>query len=118
VFGKGACRFSRGMKLGEHVYIYLVLVVLAPLSPRAGAAVSTKRESKYVLSRKDCERGTSCTAARVFKFCIRGRSSVLEVLLNFLSPRMHAALSEGRGLSCTQLCKLPGKEGTLFPGCC
>jgi hypothetical protein len=45
VFGKGACRFLQGMKLGEHVYIYLVLVVLAPLSPRAGAAVSTKRES-------------------------------------------------------------------------
>jgi hypothetical protein len=84
----------------------------------AGAAVSTKRESKYVLSQKDCERGTSCTAARVFKSCIRGRSSVLEVLLNFLSPPMHAALSEGRGLSCTQLCKLLGKEGTLFPGCC
>jgi hypothetical protein len=106
------------MKLGEHVYIYFVLVVLAPLSPRAGAAVSTKRESKYVLSRKDCERGMFCTAVRVFKFCIQGRSSVFEVLLNCLSPRMHAALSEGRGLSCTQLCKLPGKKGTLFPGCC
>jgi hypothetical protein len=99
VFGKGACRFSQGMKLGEHVYIYLVLVVLAPLSPRAGAVVSTKRESKYVMGQKDCERGTSCTAACVFKFCIRGRSSVLKVLLNVLSPRMHAALSEGRGLS-------------------
>jgi hypothetical protein len=99
VFGRGACRFSRGMKLGEHVYIYLVLVVLAPLSPRAGAAVSTKRESKYVLSRKDCERGTSFTAARVFKSCIRGCSSVFKMLLNFLSPQMHAALSKGRGLS-------------------
>jgi hypothetical protein len=80
------------------IYIFL-LVVLAPLSPRAGAAVSTKRERKYVLSRKDCECSTSCTAARVFKFCIQGHSSIFKVLLNFLSPRMHAALSEGRGLS-------------------
>jgi hypothetical protein len=70
VFGKKACRFSRGMKLGEHVYIYLVLMVLAPLSPRAGAAVSTKRERKSVLSQKDCKRGTFFTAARVLKLCI------------------------------------------------
>jgi hypothetical protein len=70
VFGKKTCRFPRGMKLGEHVYIYLVLVVLAPLSPHVGAAVSTKRERRYVLSRKDCERGMSCTTARVFKSCI------------------------------------------------
>jgi hypothetical protein len=53
------------MKLGEHVYIYFVLVVLALLSPCAGAGVSTKRERKYVLSQKDCECGTSCTAVRV-----------------------------------------------------
>jgi hypothetical protein len=76
MFGKGACRFPRGMKLGKHVYIYLVLVVLALLSPRAGAAVSTKRERKSVLSRKDCERGMSCTAVCVLKSCIQGRSRV------------------------------------------
>jgi hypothetical protein len=118
VFGKGVCRFPRGMKLGGHVYIYLVLVVLAPLSPRAGAAVLTKRERKSVLSRKDCERGTSCTAARVLKSCIRGRSSVLKVLLNFLSPRTHAALSEGRGLSslsCNKLFTVAPKK--IWPLC-
>jgi hypothetical protein len=106
VFGKGMCMFSQGMKIGEHVYIYLVLVVLAPLSPHAGTAMSTKRERKYVLSQKDCEHGMSCTAARVFKSCIRGRSSVLKMLLNFLSPRMHAVLSEGRGLSSLSCNKL------------
>jgi hypothetical protein len=118
VFGKGACRFLRGMKLGEHVYIYLVLVVLAPLSPCAGAAMSTKRERKSVLSRKDCKCGTSCTAARVFKSCIRGHSSVFEVLPNFLSPRMHAALSEGRGLnslSCNKLFAVAPKK--IWPLC-
>jgi hypothetical protein len=106
------------MKLGKHVYIYLVLVVLAPLSPRAGAAVSTKRERKSVLSRKDCKRGTSCTAAHVLKFYIQGRSSVLEVLLNFLSPRTHAALSEGRGLSslsCNKLFAVAPKK--IWPLC-
>jgi hypothetical protein len=118
MFRKGACRFLQGMKLGEHVYIYFVLVVLAPLSPCAGAAVSTKRERKSVLSRKDCKRGMFCTAARVFKSCIQGCSSVFEVLLNFISPRTHAALSEGRGLSslsCNKLFAVASKK--IWPLC-
>jgi hypothetical protein len=47
VFGKGACRFPRGMKLNELVYICLVLVVLAPLSPRAGAAIRSADRRPY-----------------------------------------------------------------------
>jgi hypothetical protein len=93
-------------------------VVLALLSPRAGAAVSIKRERKSVLSWKDCECGTSCIAARVLKFCIQGHSSVFKVILKFLSPRTHAALSEGRGLSslsCNKLFAVAPKK--IWPLC-
>jgi hypothetical protein len=53
------------MKLGENVQIHLVLVVLTPLSLRASAIVSTKREKKSVLSWKDCKHGLFCIAACV-----------------------------------------------------
>jgi hypothetical protein len=65
VFGNKVCRFPWGMKLSEHAFIYIVLVVLTLLSLRASAAVLTKRERKSVLSRKDCKHGPSCTAAHV-----------------------------------------------------
>jgi hypothetical protein len=61
------------MKLGTDVLQGLVCMDLAPLSPRAGAAVSKVGRKGAALSRKECERGLSCTAARVLKLRIRGR---------------------------------------------
>jgi hypothetical protein len=91
-------------------------VVLTPLSPHAGAAVLKRRERKSVLSRKDCKCGLFCTAARNLKFYIQGCNNVFKVFQKFLRPRMCAAFSGLGGLSSTQLCKLPRKKGTLFPG--
>jgi hypothetical protein len=52
------------MKLGTDVLQGMVLMDLAPLSPRAGAAVSKVGWKGAALSRKECEHGLSCTAAR------------------------------------------------------
>ncbi len=73
---------------------------LALLSPHAGAA----------MSKKDCERGLSCTAARVLKFSIWGRTKHEKVFLKLLRPRTDVALSGMRGLSCTELCAVAPKK--------
>ena len=89
----------RGMKLGTDVLQGLILMDLALLSPHAGAAVSRVGRKGGTLSRKDCERGLSCTAARVLKFSIRGHTKHKKVFLEVLRPRMDAALSGMRGLT-------------------
>ena len=89
----------RGMKLGTDVLQGLILMDLALLSPHAGAAVSRVGRKGGTLSRKDCERGLSCTAARVLKFGLWGRTKHKKVFLKLLRPRTDAALSGMRGLT-------------------
>ena len=106
-----SCRPPRGVKLGEDAQQGLVLVDPALLSPHAGAAVSEVGGKGAALSRKDRERGQSCTTARVLKFCRWGCTEHTEVLSNFLRLRTRAALSGLRGLSCTELCASRRKSG-------
>jgi hypothetical protein len=105
-----SCRFPRGTKLGENARQGLVLAAITPLSPRAGAAVSKVGGKWVTLSRKDRERGLSCTAARVLKFNIQGSIRHSKVVLTFLRPRTCAALSGMRGLSCTELCAVAPRK--------
>ena len=104
------------MKLGENARQGLVHVDFTPLSPRAGAAMSKVGGKGVTLSRKDQERGLSCTAARVLKLSIWGRTKHSKAVLSFLRPQTCAALLGMRGLS-SELCAVApqrGKEG--FPG--
>ena len=87
------------MKLGTDVLQGMVLMDLAPLSPRASTAVSKVGRKGAALSRKKCKRGLSCTVARVLKLRIRGRITHDKMFLKLLRPRTDAALSGMRGLT-------------------
>jgi len=98
------------MKLGTDVLQGMVLMDLAPLSPRASTAVSKVGRKGAALSRKKCKRGLSCTVARVLKLRIRGRITHDKMFLKLLRPRTNAALSGMRGLTAlTELCAVAEK---------
>jgi hypothetical protein len=87
-------------------------VIYGPRITKAARRCSGVGEGKgrRLQSRKEGERGPSCTAAHVLKFRRRGRTGSLEVLLKVLRPRTRAACLELGGLSCTQLCTVAPKK--------
>jgi hypothetical protein len=87
------------MKLGTHILQGMVLMDLALLSPRAGAAVSKVGQKGAALSRRECERGLSCTAARVLRLRIRGRIMHGKLFLRLIRLRTDVALSGMGGLT-------------------